>query len=132
MHPAVRTQNDKMQDLYSQMEGVDCSESADRTRQEFRDEADTNKLLARYGVGVPQKPVEFGEQFNTELQEALAAINTARQTYRDLTPEQRREYPTWQRLLNALESGKLSFDMPKAEEKPKGDAAGKKPGAEAT
>lgn len=114
MQKAERTQVDGKQPDYSERSGLDCSGSVDRARQEFKDEADTNKLLARYGVGLPLKPVVYGEQdFQLDLQKALEAVQVAKQAYRDLAPEIRRDYPSWQRLLMALENGKLSLDPPK-------------------
>lgn len=114
MQRSERTQADDEQEYYSELSGLDCSNLPDMARQEFKDEADTNKLLARYGVGVPQKPVTFSEAaFNMDLQQALEALNTARTAYHQMSPEIRQAYPTWRRLLDALQSGKVVFDMPK-------------------
>lgn len=112
MHPAVRTQVDGKQRAFSKASAIDCSDSRDMARQEFKAEADTNLLLARFGVGVPQKAITFGDRdmVGDPLQTALAAIATARQAYRDLPPEIRAEYPTWQRLVSALQSRKLNLD----------------------
>lgn len=114
MHPAVRTQADDAQDYISWETGLDCEgdpTGKSVTRQEHKDDADANLLLQRYGVGVPQKQVQFGEDhFELQLQEALAAIAEAKKAYRNLKPEIRRQYPSWQRCLEALRSGKLDLD----------------------
>lgn len=115
MKSAERTQYDDLQELYSEKSGLDCSQEIDTARQEFKEEADTNKIMQRFGVNVPQKPIQFGEQFDIELQDALEAVRSARKAYRELPPDVRKEYPSWRTLLENLMSGKLSLD--KKEEK---------------
>lgn len=74
MHPAIRSQTDTDQELYSDEAGLDCSNLPDTARQEFKREADINDLLSRYGVGLPQKPTRFAEaDFDMDLQQALLA-----------------------------------------------------------
>lgn len=114
MERAHRTQHDDLQDKISDASGIDCSTEPDTTRQEFKDEADTNVLLKRFGVGIPLKPVVYGEtHFDIDLQQALEAVNQARTAYRGLPPELKRIYPSWQTLLNAIESGALILDTTK-------------------
>lgn len=114
MQRANRTQHDDKQDAISHASGIDCSTQDDTARQEFKDEADVNLMLGRYGVGLPQKQITYGEtDFDLDLQTALEAVNTARTAYRELPPELRKMYPSWQTLLNALETGALKFDFSK-------------------
>lgn len=112
MHPAVRTQKDDLQEYYSELSGLDCSESVDVARQEFKDEADVNKLLARFGVAAPQRQPTFGEvDFDLDLQQAMFAVQEAKQAHAAMPANLRERYPTWQSLLNGLESGEFVIDL---------------------
>lgn len=71
---------------YSESCVIKCSEEEDKTRQEFKDEADVNKLLSRYGVNVPQLRPVYGEvDTDIDLQGAYLA---AQEVADRLTPEQ--------------------------------------------
>lgn len=112
MHPAIRTQTDQMQDFYTELSALDCTDSVDRARQEFKDEADINKLLARFGVHAQQRQPTFGEvDFDLDLQQALFAVQEAKQAHRAMPATLRERYPTWQSLLNGLESGEFKLDL---------------------
>lgn len=105
----MRSQGDGKQNEYSRRGALDCSDSTDVARQEFKSEADVNVLLQKYGVGIPQKQVAFGDtNFDIDLQEALAAVQAAKRAYRQLPPELRQRYPSWQTLLNNLASGRIT------------------------
>lgn len=113
MRKAVRTQGDELQDYYTRLTGLDCSGDRDTARQEFKKEADINELIKRFGgitpvtrAGTPQ----FTEtDYNLDLQGALAAIDEARQVYKELPIEVRRDFPSMRSLLNALESGTVTL-----------------------
>lgn len=113
MHKAERTQADDLQEDYSIMSALDCGDSQDMTRQEFKDDADTNKLLNRFGVGLPQRQAEYGQEinFDLDLQTALDTMNKARLAYRELPAEIRKQYPSWQRIVAAINSGTLTLDI---------------------
>lgn len=117
MKPAKRTQVDSLGDFYSAFTVIDSSTKPDMTRQEYKDETDTNKLLYRYGVGlVPGRAQPtWGQEvdFDLDLQTALGAVADAKRAWGDLPPNLKAAYPSWQQLLNALESGQLRI---KAEE----------------
>lgn len=117
MNPANRTQADGKNELYSELTGLDFDPSLDKARQEFKQESDVNIILARFGVNAPQKQATFGEvDYNIDLQTAFAAIADAKRAHRELPEEIRRDYPTWQSLLNGIESGEIRFkDQPPAE-----------------
>lgn len=127
MHPATRKQTDN-HDKASRDSGISFVGTEDRTRQEFRDEADLNILLKRFGVGNNQRPLTFGEvDYTIDFQQALSAINDARDAWRKLPPAVRDRYPTWRDLLNATESGSLDLEPPPPPVKPAVSAEGKAP-----
>lgn len=108
---AIRTQADGRQEEFSDAARLDCSieGNTDMARQEFKDDADINKLLARFGINTPTRTnPQFGEvDFTADLQGALSAIADARTAHANLPPEVKKDFPTWQRLLNALERGEI-------------------------
>lgn len=121
--PAVRTPVDGLQDLYSQEAGQDVGTDTP-TRQEFKDEADINILLARFGVTTEQqRPMTWGQEidYNIDLQGALALIAQARSVEAQIPPELRSKYPTWRHMVNGIESGMYGDDIAalRAEQKAK-------------
>lgn len=122
MH-TFRRQSDDDQQRHSDAAAIDFTDDPGKTRQEFKDEADTNILLKRFGVGIPQKQVTYGEtDFNIDLQTALEAVAIAKKAYKDLPADLRKQYPSWQTLLNHIESGKLTLDLtPPKKDEPKTD-----------
>lgn len=119
--PAKRTQVDGLQDFYSDLAGLDCSVpgNIDRTRQEFKDEADINKLLYRYGVGLiaPTPPSGNGNtiDYDLDLLQAMEAIQQAKTTWANLPQAIKNDYPSWQQFLNAIDRGEIRItDTPPA------------------
>lgn len=114
MHPAIRTQSDGLGDIVSLETGLDASASPtnrDMARQEFKQEADINVQLAKFGVFAPQRQLYFGDvDYGIELQEALAAIADAKNAWRQMPEEIQKRYRTWQSLLNALETGEIKLN----------------------
>lgn len=116
---AERTQVDGLQDEYSALSALNCSEdlpdgkpNEDRARQEFKKETDINEILRRFGVGDESnlRQGTFGEiDYNLDLQQALSSIDQAKSAYREMPNELQRRYPTWQRFLNAIERGELTL-----------------------
>lgn len=120
MQPAIRTQVDELQDQYSDEAGLDCSGDKDMARQEFKEEADVNTILLRFGLGASHGlPKTFGEtDYDLDLQNALHAIRDAKAAHSRLPEELKADYPTWQSFLNAVESGRLTSE-PLPENPPK-------------
>lgn len=102
-----------MQNLYSERSGIDFSQSKDRTRQEGKADADVNTILARYGVGgQPLRQTVYGEtNYDMDLQRTMAAVDAAKSAWQQMPANLREKYPSWQDLLNGLESGALRLDM---------------------
>lgn len=112
MHPAIRTQADDLGQEYSMDTALDFSESIDMARQEFKNDADINVLLGRFGVNTPQRQTTYGEvDFGMDLQQAIGAIDAARRMHRKLPLSLRERYPTWQSVLNGLNDGTLRLDL---------------------
>lgn len=112
MQPPIRKQTDDLQEQYSQMTAIDCSDLPDLTRQEFRDETDVNKILARYGVNAPMRQPEYSEvDYSMDLQQSLQAIKEAEDAVSKLPPSLRVKYFTWERLLDGAYNGEFKTDL---------------------
>lgn len=84
---------------------IQCSPDEDMARQEFKQEADINFLLRKYGV-VPQRPVSYGEvDFDLDFQQARLAMREVSEGYARLSPEVRERYPSLEALLAAIANG---------------------------
>ena len=69
-----RKQGEGDQDVISAACGTAFDPAEDRTRQEFKDESDTNWLLRRYGVNVPQVKPQYGEvDMDSQYHDAVLA-----------------------------------------------------------
>lgn len=114
MQPAERTQTDGLGDEYSFETGLDCSNSKDMARHEQTGEADINKLLARFGIGIPQRQVVYGSMdFDLDLQQAYRAIETVKAAWDQMPDAITKKYTDWTQLAVALNSGELKFDPTK-------------------
>lgn len=111
MHPAVRSQTDSNQQYYSELSALTWPRDAKPiTRQEFKDEADINKLFKRFGAALFTQPNSFSEvDWTIDLQQALTAIDEAKHAWRNLPENLRAKYTDWRQLLNALENGRLTI-----------------------
>lgn len=127
--PAIRTQIDGLNELYSDDTALDCSDMPDMTRQEFKAETDVNTILARYGIDGIKRPPEYSEiDYNLDLQQSLEAIRDAEQAIAKLPAEIYVKYPTWEQLLTGAFNGNYKRDLTayyeqKAAEKAAADAA---------
>lgn len=113
-----QTDSDDKREKISLETGIDFTgeDAKSVTRQEQGPDTDINAMLARFNVGAPTRPAQFGTQdFTIDLQQAMHALQEARIMY-DRVPEGlKKRYPTWQALLAALDSGELTLDMTPAE-----------------
>lgn len=108
--PAVRTQNDGRGDEYSRLTGHNFPRQHDTARQEFKADADVNLLLKKFGVGQVRGPGEYRTiDYGVDLQTALAAVDAAKRAHATLPADVRGQYPTWQSMLAAAESGELTL-----------------------
>lgn len=112
MPKAERTQADDEQSKYSLRSALDCSDSKDMARQEFKEETDINILLAKFGVNQQQRQPQYGEaDYTVDLQQSLHAVEQTKQAHKHLSPEIKSKYPTWQSMLDGMASGELAKDL---------------------
>lgn len=102
----VRAHGDGKGDAESDRTALDFSNEEPITRQEFRDEADLNILLDRFGVNSQREPT-YGATVDDslDLQQALSAIQQARRIDALVPPELRTQFPDWKAVLNGTETG---------------------------
>lgn len=90
---------------------LDASNSKDNkdvARQEFKDEADINYMLSRFGVAPRRGTPIYGEWDDTvDLQVALQSVSDARSAYRQLPDNLKAKFTRMEDLLSALENGSL-------------------------
>lgn len=120
---AMRTQNDGLNDYWSNRSGLICPPEEDRTRHEQAADTDINTLLQRYGLGAPQKALEFGHaNYDLDRLGAYAAIDDLRAAWTRLPEHARERYPNPTALLAAVADGSLNLSAPPpakpVEEKP--------------
>lgn len=90
---------------------LDASASAtnkDTARQEFKDEADINYMLSRFGITQPRGTPTYGTWDETlDLQVAIQSVREARTAYADLPKVLRDKFTSMDHLLTAVENGSL-------------------------
>lgn len=127
--PCERTQHDGMGDKYSAMTATDFTGTDSLARQEFKDEADTNIMLTRFGV-IPQRPIQYGTtvDYQLDLQTALGVLAEVETATFNVPTELQVKYPDWRTLLNAVETGEYENDLNQlAEQKAKESNTENKP-----
>lgn len=104
MQPPTKNQAD----IGAEDQGLDCTGSKDTARQEFKDEADINYMLSRFGVTQPRGTPTYGIWDDTiDLQSALQSVHDARTAFRRLPDNLKAKFPRMEDLLTALENGSL-------------------------
>ena len=99
-------------DAITQASGLNCPPEDNRTRQEFKDEADINNVVARfYPFAPPQARVpQYGEQdMSLDLHGALMAVQEARESYASLPASLREQFPTYSDFVNAVADGRIQI-----------------------
>lgn len=89
-------------------------------RQEDKAATDIYALLKRHGAIPPGRALQFGSvDFDVNLQESIHLARQARQAFNTVPIKLRRAFPTWEKLLGALETktlvvkdGKLQYPEP--------------------
>lgn len=112
--PPQRYQGDNAQDIASDNASLDCQAADDdRTRQEFKNDADINIILQRFGVHAPMKdaPLFHEVDFNLDFQQALHAVADVERAYSQLPPRMRERFETWDQFLSAIESGQITVKI---------------------
>lgn len=112
----IRTQNDGLQNVYSELAQLDCSVEPDLARQDMKAETDIHDLLKRYGAEVQVRtgPLFGNLDFDMDLQNVMDATTDLKAAHRkllDQRPELRGKYPTTALFLEALQSGRIANDF---------------------
>lgn len=105
----IRSQLDNFDAITAEL-GLRCPPEDNRTRQEFKDEADINNVVARfYPFAPPQARVpQYGEQdMSLDLHGALMAVQEARESYALLPEALRAKFPTYTEFVNAVADGRI-------------------------
>lgn len=107
MQPPTKDQSDiGLEDQI--LDASDSPTNKDTARQEFRDEADINYMLSRFGITQPRGAPTYGEwDYSIDLQSALESVREARAGYRTLPEDLRRKFPSMEDMLRAVENGSL-------------------------
>lgn len=116
MHPAIRSQANSRGDDYSAKTMLDFHdddpENIDRTRQEFKAEADVNTILKKFGWQQFGRQPLYGDiDFDRGLHEAMEIVQSARDLYRRMPADLKAKYPTEQDLILGLADGSLVKDL---------------------
>lgn len=108
-----------------QLDASDRDDNKDTARQEFKDEADINYMLSRFGITQPRGTPTFGEWDDSiDLQSAIESVREARRGYRTLPEELRNKFGTMEEMLTAIDNGSLVIkDEPAPSEPPATQAA---------
>lgn len=110
MNAPERTQveTDAEREYFGQLTLIDCQAAKDdKTRQEFKQEADINTLMSKFGA-LPPTRLPGGEwDFDLDLQTAFEAVRIVRDGFRRLPQEVRDLYPTPQALVDAILRGEV-------------------------
>lgn len=86
----------------------DIEENHDTARQEFKDEADINYMLSKFGVVPPRGAPQYGEWDDTiDLQQAIESTRAARGAFRRLPEDLTKRFDRMEDLLSAVENGSL-------------------------
>lgn len=111
--PAERTQVDGMGDYYSDLTAMNTGDEPSQVRQELAHESDINFILSRFGIQTQQRVMVYGQEidYNLDLQEALAAIASAKTASFNVPDELKTKYPTWREVLEGAENGTYERDL---------------------
>lgn len=115
---SVRSQADNLGDYYAWASALHTGDET-LVRQEFRDEADINILLGRFGVNVNQRQAVFGQEldYNLDLQTAIEAADAGKKAWAAQPEELRQRYPSFRHMVDAIESGEYEQAMQKVQQR---------------
>lgn len=110
MHPPLRFQDDIVnQEYYSNLAGIDFTDTDIIVRPEFEEETKIKNILASHGIDLMQRDAQniWGKEVDDriDLQTAIAASNEAKMAYSQVPAELRGEFPDWQMFLKGVENG---------------------------
>lgn len=107
MHPPTKDQAD----IGIEDQILDASHSTtnkDVARQEFKDEADINYMLSRFGITQPKGAPSYGTWDDSiDLQTAIQSVRESRAAYNELPEVLRNKFPSMEAMLTAIDNGSL-------------------------
>lgn len=108
MQRALRKQGDTLGKAYSELTAYQTV-GPDMARQEFREEADINTILRKFGATAQQRQGVWGStiDYNIDLQTALDATHDAQLAYQQLPEKLRQRYPTLDEFMAAANAGNI-------------------------
>lgn len=110
MRPPTKDQADLGLDNET-VDAADRPDNKDTARQEFKDEADVNYMLSRFGITQPRGAPTYGEWDDSiTLQSAIEAVAEAREGYNTLPEEMRKKFPSMEAMLTAIQNGSLVIE----------------------
>lgn len=116
-YEGLRQQSDNHDEI-TRLTGLSCPPEENLTRQEFKDEADINNIVARfYPFAPPMARVpQYGEQdMSLDLHQAMLGIQAAREAYADVPPALRAQFPTYADFVRAVAAGEVEVVYQPAE-----------------
>lgn len=121
MHPPIKDHTDIGVDNPS-IDASDSPTNKDQARQEFKDEADINYMLSRFGITQPRGAPQYGTWDDTiDLQIAIEAVREAQSAYADLPDTLRNKFGSMEDLLRAVNNGTLVIKNEEAPEPKKSE-----------
>lgn len=98
----------------------EITENQDMARQEFKNDADINYMLTKFGITPERGAPTYGEWDDTlDLQQALTSVAEARGAYSDLPTELKQKFGSMEDLLKAYNNGSLVITEGEAPVPPK-------------
>lgn len=86
----------------------EITENKDMARQEFKNDADINYMLNKFGITPERGAPTFGEWDDTlDLQQALTSVAEAKTAYAELPTELKNKFGSMEELLKAYNNGSL-------------------------
>lgn len=116
MHPPTKDQADI--DIENQILDASASpENPDLARQEYKNEADINYTLSRFGITNTRGTPIYGETNDSlDLQMALESTRDAKAAFAQLDPQIQKRFGNVNTLLDAVENGDFVISQDKAPE----------------
>ena len=110
MHPATKNHLDIGADDPVADHSHRDGENEDTARQEYKQDADINTMLTKFGIIPKAGTPIYGEWDDTlELQVALMATREAQNAWKDLPEDLKQRFGNMETLLAAVENGQLTI-----------------------
>lgn len=107
MRPPTKDQRDIDVDNPT-LDASASDENPDMAKQEFKDEADINYMLSRFGITQPRGAPAYGEWDDAiDLQTAIESVRFANEAYRELPWALRQKFGSMTDLIRAVDNGSL-------------------------